>query len=321
MITLRQNMRKPFFWLLSLLVLTSFSIQVNAQDSPFNFLRYVQSARSAGLSGAVVSLPEDISVIYFNPAALNTIGENNFNATFLKHVLDINSGNVSYSPDLNINGSFAASIGFTNYGSFDYADAQGNVNGTFTSNDISIGITYSNSLDSNLHYGVTAKYIFVGLEEVSTSALALDFGLLYEIPNKRTNIGFSILHLGSQLNKISDEGEELPLDARIGVNHRLKGLPLLINFNFHHLADVSDGFFDRFRSFSVGGEFYFGENVEVRLGYNNEVRNFTNAETESPLTGLSGGIGIKTEVLNFDYGFSKYGSAANMHRFSISLAI
>lgn len=314
-------MKQSKFAIFSLVMVFIFTPILYSQDSPFNFLRYVESSRASALSGAVVSMPEDVSMIYFNPAVLNTLAGNNFNSTFLKHVLDINSGNVIYSPDLDINGRLAASIGFTSYGSFDYADQFGNLGGTFTSNDLAFGVSYSNSLDSNFHYGVTTKFISVNLEEVATSALAFDFGLLYEIPNKRTNIGLSILHLGTQFNKISEAGESLPLDARIGVNHRLKGLPLLVNFSFHHLADESDGFFDRFKSFSIGGEFYFGDHVEVRLGYNNEIRNLTSAETESSLTGLSGGLGIKTEILNFDYGFSKYGSSANMHRFSISLEI
>lgn len=314
-------MKKFKFVFFSLLIVFIFNTESHSQDSPFNFLRYMESARASALSGAVVSMPEDISMIYYNPAVINTISGNNFNSTFLKHVLDINSGNVIYSPDLDINGRLAASVGFTSYGSFDYADQFGNLGGTFSSNDLSFGLSYGNSLDTNFHYGVTAKFISVTLEEVSTSALAFDFGLLYEIPNKRTNIGFSILHLGTQFNKISEDGESLPIDARIGVNHRLKGLPLLVNFSFHHLADEADGFFDRFKSFSLGGEFYFGDHVEVRLGYNNEIRNLTSADTESSLTGLSGGIGIKTEVLNFDYGFSKYGSSANMHRFSIALEI
>jgi hypothetical protein len=236
-------------------------------------------------------------------------------------VLDINSGYVTYSPPVNVDGTFAASVGFTSNGTFTSYDAQGNPGSSFTANDFAFGVSYSNSLDTNLHYGVTAKYIFVNIEDLNTSALAFDMGLLYEIPDKRTNIGFSILHLGTQFNKLSDDGESLPIDARIGVNHRLKGLPLLLNFSFHHLADEADNFGDRFTSFSVGGEFYFGDHVEVRLGYNNEVRNMTDADAESSLTGLSGGIGIKTNMLNFDYGFSRYGSAANMHRFTLGFDI
>jgi hypothetical protein len=260
-------------------------------------------------------------MLYYNPAVLNTVEYNNFHTTFLKHVLDINSGYVTYSPNIELNGTLAASVGFTSNGSFSSYDAQGNPAGSFSANDFAFGVTYGNSLETNLHYGVTAKYIFVNIDDVNTSALAFDLGLLYEIPDKRTNIGISILNLGTQFNKISEEGESLPLDARIGVNHRLKGLPLLVNFSFHHLADEADGFLDRFKSFSIGGEFYLGDHIEARVGYNNEIRNLTQADSESGLTGLSGGIGIKTEVLIFDYGFSSFGSAANMHRFSIGLEI
>ena len=314
-------MKKIVAACLAALLCFSLPTVLHAQDSPFNFLRLVSGARASALSGAVVSIPGDISMVYYNPALVNTLGKNNFNASFLKHVLDINSGTVSYSPELEIDGTLAASVGFNSNGSFNYYDKQGNEGGTFSANDLAFGVSYANKLDTNLHYGVTAKYIHVSIEEYSTSALAFDLGLFYEIPDKRTNIGFSILHLGTQFGKISEEGESLPIDARIGVNHRLKGLPLLVNFSFHHLADEVDGFFDRFKGFAIGGEFYFGEYIEVRLGYNNKVRNLTHADAESGLTGLSGGLGIKTDVLNFDYGYSKYGSAVDLHRFSIGLEI
>lgn len=292
-------------------------------ESPYNFLRFNQSARSAGLSGTFVAIADDPSALYFNPASISTYTEKNISVSFLKHVLDINSGNASYIHKLDESGTVAGYANFTNYGSFDYSDIDGNItNGGFSASDLAIGAMYSNMLDSNLYYGVGVKFIYSGIENYSASALAFDVGLLYQIPDKRTNLGLSVLHSGFQIQSITGDDEGLPLDIRLGVNHRLRGLPLLINFGFHHLADETDNFFDRFTdNFSIGGEFYLGDYIQLRLGYDNYVRSYTSAESDKGLSGLSAGLGIRTDVVNFDYGIARYGSAATLHRFSLAFDV
>ena len=184
-----------------------------AIDSPFNFLRYVSGARASGLAGSFVAMVDDPAAMYYNPASVSTITDKRLSVTFLKHVLDINSGGVSYIHHLEgSEGTLAASVGYTNYGSFDYADKLGNRSGsTFGASDLSFGVTYSSTLDTNFYYGLTLKYIYSGIEEVSTSALAVDAGLIYRLADKRTNLGMSILHAGTQLSKISNTSESLPL--------------------------------------------------------------------------------------------------------------
>ena len=67
--------------------------------------------------------------------------------------------------------------------------------------------------------------------------------------------------------------------------------------------------------------FISGKVIQVRLGYDNQIRNLTSAETNKGLTGFSAGVGIVTEDFNFDYGYTGYGSSANLHRFSVSLNV
>jgi hypothetical protein len=262
----RFTMFKPRIVLLLILFFAAPSINVLADTSPYQFLRFQSSARAAGLAGCFVSMPEDASAVIYNPATIYTVDEKVFSATFLKHVLDINSGLVSYIDRLDDSSVIAGAVSYTNYGSFNSADIYGNMGGTFGANDIAAGVTYSNELDENLYYGVTGKLIFINLEEENSIAFAIDAGLLYQLPDGRSNVGLSVLHAGTQISKIGNDSESLPLDIRAGINHRLRGLPLLVNFSFHHLADNTDGFFDRFTNFSLAGEVYIGEYIQLRLG-------------------------------------------------------
>jgi hypothetical protein len=287
----------------------------------FNFLRDASGARAAGLAGSFVTVENDISSVYYNPALLSTAEENNNLAvTFFKHALDINSGNIVFKLPYNWEGGiFSVNTVFTNYGAFDYFDKDGIKNGTFSANNLAIACHYSNILDSNIFYGVGIKYIFSNIEKYSSSAVAVDAGVFYRMKDGRTNLGLSVLNAGTQLTSYNGENESLPLDIRVGFNHKLKGMPLLFNASFNHLADKTESFFTKFKSFSVGGEFNVGKFVDLRLGFDNHVRTVLTNEVEKGFAGFCGGLGVKTDYLNFDYALSIYNSAVKLHRVSVSL--
>ncbi|MGQ9818830.1 MAG: type IX secretion system protein PorQ [Candidatus Kapaibacteriales bacterium] len=288
-----------------------------SKESPFNFLRFAGSARSGALAGAFVSIDDDPTAVFFNPSTIATNLSKDFSLTFFKHVLDVNSGSITYIRHLQNIGSFAGSIQYTNYGSFDRTDSQGQLQGTYTANDLAFGLSYANILDTNLYYGGTIKLLSSTIDKYSSFAIAFDIGLLYRMPEKRTNIGFAILNVGRQLSTFDGTKESLPLDVKLGINHRLRGLPLLLNFSFNNLNDNSSKFFDRFLKFSLGGEFYFGDYVNLRLGYDNNIRKYSASAKDRGFSGFNFGLGIKLKEVNFDYGFSQVGNSASFHRFSV----
>lgn len=303
------------------MIISFASSSVFANTSPFQALRYIGSARATAMASCFVAMTDDPAAIFFNPATIYTNQSKNFSTTFFKHVLDINSGQISYVvPEKKAwasDGVIATGISYTNFGSFEYADKNGNRNGTFSANDVSALVSYANELDSNFYYGVSAKMMFINLENASSIAFAMDAGLLYTIPDKKTNIGLSILHVGGQVKTLGDVSESLPLDVRLGVSHRLEGLPLLISFSFHHLADETDKFLDKFMNFALGGEFYLGDYIQVRLGYDRQIRQYSAPSINRKLAGFTGGIGLKTKTFNFDYGMAQEGNGSLLHRFSI----
>lgn len=308
-------MKKYLFIQIFLLLIINSTLL--SKESPFNFLRYAGSARSGALGGAFVAIEDDPSALFFNPASIFTNKTRNLAFTFFKHVLDVNSGSIAYTYSLENLGTIAGSIQYTNYGSFDRTDADGQLLGTYSANDLAFGLSYSNILDTNLYYGSTVKLISSSIDKYSSFAIAFDIGLLYIIPEKRTNIGISILNIGRQISTFDGTREPLPLDVRMGLNHRLRGLPLLLNFSFNNLNENTKKFLDRFLKFSIGGEFYFGEYVNLRIGYDNNIRRYSASAKDKGFSGFNFGVGFKINEFNIDYGFSQINGKVSFHRFSI----
>jgi hypothetical protein len=311
--------KAAFFFFLLMFGSTSLFCAVNT--TPYSVLRYNSSARASGLAGAMVAMPDDPTSVFYNPASIATVEDKPLSFTFLKHVLDINSGNVTYIKKYDDIGTFGASVIYTNYGSFDETDNLANKTGTFSANDMIFDFSYANQFDTNLYYGASLKFIYSNLSDMNSLAFALDAGLFYKFKDGRSNFGLSILNAGAQISRYNNLSEDLPLDIRIGINHRLVGLPLLLNFSFHHLADETDKFMDKLLNFSLGGEIYFGKYVQGRIGYDNYIRKYSSPDNSKKMSGFSGGFGIKTKNFDLDYSVSAVGTAASLHRFGLRLNI
>lgn len=296
------------------------SVLIQAQQATiFPFLRGTISARSAGLGGSTVAMVDDLGSVVLNPASIATLRNQSFTATFIKHVLDINSGFASYSDSLSNAGVYAVTASYTSYGSFERSDKQGSILGTFGASDVVLAASFAKELDTLITYGFTAKILYGTLDDKSTTAIAFDAALLFQLPVSRTNIGISLLNAGTQLSTYDGVRDVLPIDLRVGLNHRLRGLPLLVNVSLNHLTDNVDGFLDRFLNFSVGGELYLGKYIQARLGYDNATRNLSGVNVATQLTGVSGGVGVNLEQFDIDYALSSMGASALLHRISIDI--
>lgn len=308
-------------WIICIILTTSYGFTY--AQSPFDFIQLGISARSAGLGGAFTSMTKDQTALFFNPGTLATVETSDVSATFMKHVLDISSGMATYTLPIEKNSTerIAISAVYTSYGSFDRTDEFGTVTGSFSANNVGLMGTYSNELDTTLSYGVTAKLMYATLDDLASSALALDAGVVYRMPASRTNIGFSILNIGTQLSTFQGITDRMPIDVRLGINHRLRGLPLLLNFSLHHLADDADAFFDRVGNFSIGGEFILSKVLDLRIGYDNYVRNATSIQGQRRFSGFAAGVGVRTAYVQIDYGVSALGTAGSIHRLTLHTSL
>ncbi len=308
------------FWSLIVGITVSQSLRAES-NTVYSFLRNDVSPRAAALAGSFVTITGDPNSIFYNPAALSTLETPMGSIGFFKHLLDINSGYASYSQPFEDLGYFGAGILYTNYGTFEETDDLGNNLGTFSATDLAVTIGYSTVFEDNLHCGANVKFIYSSIAGYKSTGLAADLGVLYGVPETKVTIGASIRNIGSQLTSYISTKEDLPLDVVIGASVVPKGLPLLLNFNFHKLNESQPNFSDRFRAFSVGGEFTLSKVLQVRVGYDNEKRKDLKIGTSTGLGGFSGGVGISVSDYKVDYSLSSLGKIGNLHRISIGTSL
>lgn len=317
------GMMKKFQWTVLLLPAAQMLLApagYGADGSIYSFLRNDYSARAAALAGSVITVQEDPTSLFYNPAGVATLTRDRGSAGFFKHLSDINAGFLAYSTSFEGIGRFGAGIQYTNYGSFEETDALGNVLGTFAAGDLAFTVGYGLTLEENLFVGGAVKFIYSGIASYTSTGAAGDLGILYTIPASRFAVGMSIRNLGGQISTYNGIRESLPLDIGIGASIVPKGLPLLLNVGFHRLNEHTDSFSDRFRSFTVGGEFTLSKVLLFRFGYDNARRQDFRIGTSADLAGFSAGLGILVAGYTVDYSLSSLGKAGMLHRFSVSTA-
>ncbi len=304
-------------------IMFSFTTNIFSQDnSTYNFLKLDVDAKSSAVAGSTVSMLNDVNGIFYNPAIIATLKSPQASVGFYKYLLDINSGNAAYSQKFKNHGYFGAGIRYFNYGTFDKYDDSYNNLGTFSANDMALTLSYANFYIDNLSYGASVKFIYSNIDTYHSTGIAADVGLLYQVPESQWNFGLSLLNIGTQISSYSTTREKLPLDLRIGFNKQLEHLPLTFYFSISNMLDNTDKFIQRFKNVRVGGDFMVSDNINLRLGYNNQQRQDLSTGTSTGIGGFSAGVGIN--FLNkylVDYAFNSLGKIGSTHRINIGFLL
>ncbi|MGB2868204.1 MAG: type IX secretion system protein PorQ [Bacteroidota bacterium] len=300
------------------LVLLSTS-SLHAQKSTYDFLRLDMNARAAGLNGSFVSMTDDPNVLFYNPAALTTVTIPRVSVSYFKHLLDVNAGSLAFAQYAEGIGNFGIGISYIDYGAFTQTDAAMNELGSFGANELAIVGGIGAEIDEATTYGFNVKFIYSSIGDYRSSALAIDAGILYQIPSENLTVGASLLNLGRQLSTYAGLQESLPTDLKVGITKRPEHLPVLLNLDLHKLNESQDNFFDRFKAFSFGAEFLMSESFRLRLGYSNEQRRELKLGTSQGLAGFSLGGGLVLQDYLIDYAFNSYGKIGGLHRISVGM--
>jgi len=319
-------MKKNLAFLVFFSLLVVFCAPVNAGgDKGFQFLRVGMSAKATAMGESFSAMPGDLSTFLYNPAGLNFISANGSEKeryasfTYLNHLVDIQSGLLSYGQPYRDLGFFGAGILYYGYGDFDGYDTEGNPTGDFGVTDFSLNLFHANRVERGFTYGVNFKYIHSSIDNFSSNAIAVDVGVIYETPVRGLTAGAALLNLGRVFDAYVDSKDPLPVSLQFGVSKKLERAPIRVNANMSD-TNLEGSFSDRVKRFAIGVELLPSENFALRAGFDNQKKEELDLDTDDfmdKIAGFSAGFGLNVSYYKLDYSFSSWGIGA-LNRLSLS---
>jgi len=304
-------MKKPTYFFVTLLSAVVFLAGAVRSENPvgYDFLRTFVGARPSAMAGAFISVPGDIHNLAYNPAGLAALNAKQGTASYLNHLLDFQSGFLAYAQPF-LQGTAAVGLHFFDYGQFERKDESNLGSGEFGANSLSFSAGYSRAILRNLSVGGSAKFIRFQIDDFTETALALDIGLIFSMPDKGLNFGVGIFNFGTTTSAFIDTKDDLPLNFQIGASKVLEHLPVMVSASLVKFKGES-------LDFRLGGEISLTEQLFVRLGYNSVGQEQKVKTSKDRLAGISMGFGFKVAKFNIDYSLSSFGEVGSLNRVSL----
>ncbi len=307
------------------------------------FLEIGVGATASGMGGAYVSMANDASALYWNPAGIARLEQNQVVFT---HTNWIASTNLDYAAlvlplgELGNIGLSYTSLSMPDMAVTTVAMPQG-TGEYFSAGDLALGLSYARTITDRFAIGFTAKYIQENIWHETGTAFAIDAGTSF-----RTDllggmvIGASISNFGSsmQLSGIDTRTFARIDPTLLGTNDQVPynidlgtwNLPLLfrigvsaspINTENYKWTVAIDALHpnDNYESMNVGTELSYQGFLFIRGGY----QSLFLPDGEG---GLSFGIGVNTKelfsnnIVRFDYAYRDFGRLNGVHYFSVGIS-
>jgi len=187
-------------------------------------------------------------------------------------------------------------------------DANRQLTGDFSTNDMALLLSYSRSIIPAIGIGTNLKYLRSSIGSDKAATYALDFGAIGHVPGERLSLGASVLNIGSGLQFI-DQVDHLPLTLALGAAYKPVN-PLQLSLDFKHQP------YDQFSELDAGAEYGIGV-FAFRAGYAAPVQGVDTSV--SAMDHFRGGLGIKISRYRADYTLAPFGDLGLTQRFTLSV--
>lgn len=307
----------------------------NLGTSGAQFLKLDVDARVVGMGGANAAVTRGAMALYYNPAGIANMDKRSLAFSYTDWIADIKYNYLAYETPISGFGNIGVHVAILTMNDMEMTTTL-QPEGTgemFGANSWVAGISSAHQLTNRFSFGVTAKYIREKISELSSDAIAFDFGTLYYTGYKSLRIAMSTRNFGTDakfdgtelettfdqdnnpntapvLIRLKTESHPLPLSFRLGVaydfefNEQSKLLAALDGYNTR----------DRGQQASLGLEYSWRDRLALRAGY--KVR----ADEETVAVG--GGYDFEIPgfgSLGVNYAWADLGRLESAHRFSLML--
>jgi hypothetical protein len=333
--------QRTVFILLPLIAAMSVALSQSKTGTTIGqFLLIEPSARITAMGNAGVTIFDEASSAYYNPAALGHMATSDVQFTHSVWLVDIAYDYAIASARISQTSSLALSITSLNSGEIAVRTVEQPL-GTgerYTVSNTAIGVGYGQRITDRFSAGFQINYIQETVWHSSLTAFGVNFGTLYQISADGMQLGASISNFGTRA-KYSGRDLRVRYDydaTRYGDNSSIPAelfvdefsLPVVFRVGFGYpitfnddniLHVVVDAFHpsDNSESVSLGGEYLFMKTFALRGGYQRLL------EKDSEL-GLTVGAGVNYEMspydIHFDYAWAAHGRLGDTQRFTLGVS-
>jgi len=292
------------FWI----ALPALAFAGEAGTAGFLSLRLGAGARSAGMGDAQVSLAEDATATYWNPAGLASIKTTNFTLMHDEWLSTVRMETASLAHATAV-GNFGLHFSGLYLDEIERREnASAEPSGNFNAFEMTVAGAYGRRIVPDVDLGVAIKSLYSKLDDVSASGWAVDFGLRYRTKIPGLTFAGAAQNLGPKVKFVSDEFV-LPATARLGADYQ-REMPQLAGrvVAAFDLVFVTDGDARQ----HVGLEYVYRGVASARLGYK------ANYDSQ----GLTFGAGLRKAGYHFDYAYADVGNdLGSGHKFAFSIEL
>lgn len=353
-------MNKFRFILIALVGVILGSYSISFSQKPYRigttaagFLEIGYGSAGSAMGDAYVSVARDLSSVYWNPAGLAYMEQNEAQFTYKPWIADINTSFIGVGMTFQSVGTVAMSLIQVGYGDMKVTnlDMQDGTGELFAASDLAFSMSYARRLAQWFAFGASAKFVSSKIWHTSASAAAVDLGVIVNTHflsptgNRKDgiNIGMSISNYGTKMKydgidllfpidilpekegnyrdvegKFSLQSWELPLIFRIGMSFN----PVIAGP--HRLIVAVDALHpnNNAESVNIGAQYQltlpsYGE-FYLRAG---QKALFLSDDSEFGMT-FGGGMSLRmmnNMGLKVEYAYRNVGILGNIHEYTLGL--
>ncbi len=348
-------MKKIIFIFITVLLLANFAYSFNEGTTGAQFLKILVGSKATSMGGAFVSIADDPSALYYNPAGIANMNKIGILLNYVKYPAEISYSYIGFVSPMGIIGSFGLQAGIMTMPQMEITTVE-NPDGTgeyFSASSYVVGASYAKAFTDKLTSGITVKYIQEKIVDATSTMIAFDGGALYKTGFKSLRIGMSIRNFGSEGmftgGTILTDKYAKWVDGQTELNIYYKTDPytLPMNFNFGLAYDFLEGPVnyltttlefqnpnDGTENVRLGIEYNLSKILSLRAGYifnwekfKNILDNMDVLTQNEKIENLTAGIGFKYGFsgidIGIDYSYLEMGLLSdnyiNGHRVSLTL--
>ena len=304
------------------------------------FLNIDVGGRAVGMGGAFVSVADDATAMYWNPAGMASLKNNEAVFSYNNWIADISFNYAGIVLPLNF-GTVGVNATFLTMGdmertTIDYPMGNGE---KFSAGSYAFGLAYARALTDRFDIGFNFKYIHEYIYNSAATGIAFDLGTLFTTQFNGLKIGMSISNFGTKMRmsgrdlliqydinplisgnneninaELKTESYDLPLMFRVGISMDvLKGRG---NSNLIFAVDALHPN-DDVEYVNFGAIYTFNDIFSLSGGY----KTLFAKDSEE---GVSFGVGFSYPVVRgvsvkMNYAFHEFGVLKDVQQFSIGI--